>query len=89
MADYENFACMSGTTMPTMCHIFVVTSDPINFFFKLFGYYLRCFTSCDAVTIFAPVATRSRAHCKETVAGHTSLSTALVKRNVKLQIHDK
>ena len=48
-----------------------------------------CFTSCDAVTIFAPVATRSRAHCKETVAGHTSLSTALVKRNVKLQIHDK
>ena len=25
MADYETFACMSGTMMPTMCQILVVT----------------------------------------------------------------
>ena len=29
-----NFACMSGTMMPTMCHILVVTQWPNYIFFK-------------------------------------------------------
>ena len=33
--------------------------------------------SRDAVTVYAAVATRSRAYCSS-MAGHTSLSTALV-----------
>ena len=70
---------MSGTMMPTMCQILVVTQ--LNFKNVLL-YYLRCFTdmalhSRDVDTVSAAVATRSRADCSS-MEGHTSLSTALV-----------
>ena len=76
---------MSGTMMPTMCQILVVTQ--LNFK-KLLFYYLRCFTdmalhSRDTATGFAAVATRSRADCSS-MEGHTSLSTALVPATLNL-----
>ena len=70
---------MTGTMMPIMCQILVVTQ--LNKKDDVY-YYLRCFTdmalhSRDAVTFSAAVATRSCADCSS-MEGHTSLSTALV-----------
>ena len=76
---------MSGTMMPIICQILVVTQfnfkkSFIVLFTMFYGLHSR-----DAVTIFAAVAKRSVCRSME---GHTSLSTTLVKTNINAKFYE-
>ena len=59
MSEYET-ACMSGTMMPTMCQILVVTQLSFKNVYKNCYAVLRSLFYRDAATGFAAVAPRSR-----------------------------
>ena len=85
-----NFACMSGTMMPTMCRILVVTQWSDYIYKNVLLYYLRCFTDMAlhnryAVTLSVAVAKRSPADCSS-IEGHTSLSTTLAFNVSKMSV---
>ena len=80
---------MSGTMMPKMCPILVVTQCH-NYIFETLKKNCTLFTgtahhSSDATTGFAAVATRTRAGCWS-MEGHTSLSTALESNNFTFEV---